>query len=293
LNRSVKKVLSETSPKQMTSLDRKIDLSYPSNRFALVVAVVAAGVSLFLGGSWLIVASSAFLVFATWALGRELDPDHTLTAYLSSSIMVLLLAFYAPARALAFQAFCATGVLVLIARAALGTTGRALTWMDQLLIALAPIVADALSGLPLRMLGVSSLGALLARLAQNIPATRSGRLAQQAVWGLAGFSVAWLVVQTLFGINLLLPSKVMSISSESVAMALFLAALGGLGLIRRMPSSKADNGHDLRAKHFFWQRISVFVGATLTALFTPWILWFGLAIALLLSLTFDRLPRDS
>jgi hypothetical protein len=289
----VKNVLSKTSAQPLTSLDRSIDLNYPSNRFALGIAVVAAFVAFFLGGSWLVVISSALWAFATWALGRELDPDQSLTAGIASSCVVLLLAFQPASRALAFEALCATGVLMLSARAALGTTGRALTWGDQLIIAMAPVVADALSGLPLRMLGLSSFGALFGRQTQLSSASRSGRIAQQWIWGLAAFSVAWLVVQTLLGVHFLLPSQLTSFSTESVVAAVILAVLAALNLTRRMPRSKADNGNALKLEHFVWQRLSVFVGAIVTALFTPWTLWFGLGIVGLLCLVFERLPQDS
>ncbi len=285
--------MSKATAQPLTSLDRSIDLNYPSNRFALFVAVLAACVVLFLGSSWLVVISSAVWAFATWALGRELDPDHPLTAAIASGCVVLLLGFVPTSRALAFEALCATGVLTLTARAALGTTGRDLTWFDQLTVALAPVLTDALSGLPLRMLGISSFGALLTRQAKVIFPTRFGTVAQHWILGLAAFGVAWLVVQTLFGVNFLLPSQLISLSRESVIAAVILAVLGALGLTRRLPSSKADNGKDLRLEHFVWQRISVFVGASVTALFTPWSLWFALGIVGLLAAVFERLPHDS
>jgi hypothetical protein len=134
---------------------------------------------------------------------------------------------------------------------------------------------------------------LFARQARTISATRAGRIAQQWIWGLAAFSVAWLVVQTLLGTNLLLPSQLVSFSSESIITAGILTLLGAFGLTRRLPSSKADNGSDLKLEHFYWQRISVFVGSVVTALFTPWTLWFSLGVIGLLCLVFDRLPQDS
>lgn len=286
-------MLSKTFPQQLTSLDRKIDLSYPSNRFALLIAVVAACVALFFGSPWWLVVSSAFWAFATWALGRELDPDHALTAALSSSSIVLLLAVYPPVRASAFQALGATGVLVLTARAALGSTGRALTWVDQLLVAVAPVVADALTGLPLRLLGLSSFGALFGRLSQVLLPTRSGRFAQQLVWALTGFGVAWLVVQTLLGSTLLLPSQLMTFTWFSGLMSLILVVLGAMGLTRHLPNSKADNGNLLSLEHFYWQRMAIFVGSIVAAIFTPWILWFGLGVVGLFAVLFDRLPQDS
>ncbi len=286
-------MLTRTPAQQLTSLDRSIDLKYPSNRFALFIAVVAACVAIFFASPWSVVISSALWAFATWALARELDPDHALTANLASSCVVVLLALHPASRALSFQALSATGVLVLGARTALATTGRALTWVDQLMVALAPVVADALSGLPLRMLGLLSFGALFARQAQMIWTTRAGRIAQQWIWGLAAFSVVWLVVQTILRTNLLLPSQLTSFSTESISAAVILSVLGAFGLSRRLPGSKADNGTDLALEHFYWQRISVFVGSIVTALFTPWTLWFGLAVIGLLCLVFEGLPQDS
>ena len=115
-----------------TSLDRAIDLRYGSNWYALLIAIAAGVLMGFLGASVGLIGSSAGWVFLTWALGRELDPDKPATAAIASAGVLLLLGLNPEARAWAFSALCATGTLMLLARAGSGCTGRDLKIGDLL-----------------------------------------------------------------------------------------------------------------------------------------------------------------
>ena len=80
-----------------TALGRTpIDPSYPTNwaiaALALVVAIAGAIVHLLTGAAllesvlWGI--GAGFLPFLTWALGRELDPDHDLSAFVGTGLVL-------------------------------------------------------------------------------------------------------------------------------------------------------------------------------------------------------------
>ena len=76
-----------------------IDLSYPTNRaiavLTTVVAIAGAILHLLRGTTplesvlWGIAAGLA--VFLTWALGRELDPDHDLSAFVGAGLVLIAL----------------------------------------------------------------------------------------------------------------------------------------------------------------------------------------------------------
>lgn len=87
----------------ITTLGRTpIDPSYPTNRaiaaLALVVAIAGTIVHLLTGAAllesvlWGI--GAGFVPFLTWALGRELDPDHDLSAFVGAGLV--LIAFLLP-----------------------------------------------------------------------------------------------------------------------------------------------------------------------------------------------------
>jgi hypothetical protein len=89
--------------RDITTLGRTpIDPSYPTNRaiaaLALVVAIAGTIVRLLTGAAllesvvWGI--GAGFLPFLTWALGRELDPDHDLSAFVGAGLV--LIAFLLP-----------------------------------------------------------------------------------------------------------------------------------------------------------------------------------------------------
>jgi hypothetical protein len=85
----------------VTALGRLPDPRYPTNRaiMALALAVVVAGAifqslrgaALLEGVNWGIGAGLA--VFLAWALGRELDPDHDLSAFVGAGLSLVGLLF--------------------------------------------------------------------------------------------------------------------------------------------------------------------------------------------------------
>jgi len=81
----------------VTALARPIDPRYPTN-LAISVAslVVAAGGAVYRvtsGDGWLDAllwgVGAAFAVFLAWALARELDPDHDLSAFVAAALAVI------------------------------------------------------------------------------------------------------------------------------------------------------------------------------------------------------------
>jgi hypothetical protein len=247
---------------RFTGLDRGLDLRLWSNQFAVGIAIVAAIVSIVFGSAPLQIVGAAGWAFSTWALTRELDPDNPVSAAVASSGVALLMAFNADARTSSFAAFSVTGVLMLAARVSVNSTGRSLKPGDELIVAIAPIIADLLTGLPLRILGVSSLIALYSRRA--------------AVWflGLAALAVLWLVLAP-FNLGWL-PA------------VLALVVLGGFNLFRATPSSRVDDGSSWEPIRWRWMHVAVWSGAILGALVTPWTLWAGVALAGLAALLLER-----
>jgi hypothetical protein len=85
-----------------TALARPIDPSYPTNRvialLALVVVVGGTASRLLAGAAWIESASwgvgAGFAVFLAWALARELDPDHDLSAFVAAGLMLIGLLFF-------------------------------------------------------------------------------------------------------------------------------------------------------------------------------------------------------
>ena len=88
-----------------TSLGRLIDPRYPTNLAIAVLALIVAiagmilrllsGAALLESALWGI--GAGFALFLTWALGRELDPDHDPSAFVGAGlVLIALLLFDAP-----------------------------------------------------------------------------------------------------------------------------------------------------------------------------------------------------
>jgi hypothetical protein len=112
-------------PRRFTGLNRAMNLSLPSNRYAVSAPLVVGLMSRMLGATRLEALGSAGLTFFTWSLARELDPDRPRTATLASAGVIALLSVSPGARGTAFASSAATGALMIVARAALNSTGRA------------------------------------------------------------------------------------------------------------------------------------------------------------------------
>jgi hypothetical protein len=120
----------------LTATVRSIDLSYPTNRaiaaFSMVVTAggvilqLIVGVELTQGVSWGI--SAGLTVFLAWALGRELDPDHDLSAFFAAGLALIgLLLFDLPSLMALFW-------MTILLRVVNRTTGLPARILDSLLM---------------------------------------------------------------------------------------------------------------------------------------------------------------
>ena len=95
--RPAKKIVSEHRIYRVTSLGRPLEPKYATNRAILVLMLVAALVTglvafrqgMVLGGSVARALSAFMLVFACWALGRELAPDDNSAAFIGTALAVI------------------------------------------------------------------------------------------------------------------------------------------------------------------------------------------------------------
>jgi hypothetical protein len=86
----------------LTAIGRPIDPHYPTNRAIALLSllVVAAGTvgqrlwGLAWAGSLSWGIGAGFSVFFAWALGRELDPDHDLSAFVAAGLMLIALLIF-------------------------------------------------------------------------------------------------------------------------------------------------------------------------------------------------------
>lgn len=118
----------------ITALGRPIDPNYPTNR---AIALLSAGVVV-AGAAYRLLAGDPLLdstlwgigaglaVFLAWALARELDPDHDLSAFVAAGLMVIgLLLWGLPELLLVFW-------LLLALRVIDHSTGLPAHWLDSL-----------------------------------------------------------------------------------------------------------------------------------------------------------------
>lgn len=82
---------------KLSSLARPLEPQYPTN-MAVIILLPAIAIGLFawlaISGAGMIAAGTAGLMgmlaaFVTWALGREMDPDHNATAFIAMALAVL------------------------------------------------------------------------------------------------------------------------------------------------------------------------------------------------------------
>ena len=121
---------------RITAIGRPIDPNYPTNRaialLALAVIVggsvlqLIAGVQLVQSISWGIEAGLA--VFLAWALARELDPDHDLSAFVAAGLALIGLLF------LDLPGLTALFWMIVLLRIVNRTAGLPATILDSLLI---------------------------------------------------------------------------------------------------------------------------------------------------------------
>jgi hypothetical protein len=125
------------NPYKYSSVARALDPTYPTNRAVLILMPIlfAAGAALawlqgeaVLGGL-LFGARLALAAFIAWALTREIDPDHELSAFLSLVLGTAAVIILPEANLLV--AFWLMAVLRILNR----TTGLPARWLDTLAVA--------------------------------------------------------------------------------------------------------------------------------------------------------------
>lgn len=116
-----------------SALGRSIDIRYASNRYAIAATFAAGAVGFFVGlfgegnalGDGVASGGAAFLA---WAIGRDLDPDHTLTAAVAAPVGLALWFLGAPG-------LWVVGTALLGLRLISQTTGRS-PWPADMVVAI-------------------------------------------------------------------------------------------------------------------------------------------------------------
>jgi len=129
------------APSLPSALSRAVDVSHPSNRFAIagfVVAVSALGIKALVTDDLALVGAvfAAVAVFLGWAAGRELDPGTTGVAALAMVLSLVFALFATPAA-------LATGVALIGLRVVAGTVGAPVTWIDAVVFLTIGAIAGA------------------------------------------------------------------------------------------------------------------------------------------------------
>lgn len=231
------------------ALPRSIDLTYPSNRWAVAGLLGGVVLSRLRGRSWVGSVGTGLGGFAAWAIARELDPDHTQSANVALPLALatsLLSDDQSDAAALgdvlaAFTALSSTRVLSATVgqaasasdQAALGAAAAMCTGAGQRAAALLPGAALTLSSRQADDLAPrndwSGPAALLAAVLPTVGSTRAASRQPLSSAAIAG--------ALLLAPQLLQPEPVSTetdqgdrtISSERVAQSRQMA-LGGLAL---------------------------------------------------------------
>ncbi|THF88202.1 hypothetical protein E7T09_03065 [Deinococcus sp. KSM4-11] len=134
-----------------SALARPLDLRYPSNRVAALVSLAALLLSRRQGHSWPSALERSGMCFLTWAMARELDPDHPMTANLAMPLAFV----FGPSRS--SSTLAGFGVLSAL-RLLADTTGERPTQTDHLgMLVQAVLSARAGSGVAALMPAVASV----------------------------------------------------------------------------------------------------------------------------------------
>lgn len=108
----------------MFTLGRSMDFSYKTNQMIVLASAVVAAIGWWLTGNVLSGVYIGFSVFLTWALVRELDPNHDYAAFLAAAFSLLNLFYYENVQLLVVV------WILLLMRILNGITGKALTTFD-------------------------------------------------------------------------------------------------------------------------------------------------------------------
>ena len=231
------------------ALPRTIDLSYPSNRWAVLGLLGGVALGRLRGRSWVGSVGTGLGAFAAWACARELDPDHTVSANAALPLaLALSLAGEDNSDAAVMGEVLAAFTALSSVRTLSATTGAAATPGDQAALgaaaamcagagqkaaALLPGAALALSHQQADDLSPRNSGggpaALLAALLPTIAGTREGGRQSLGSVAVAGALLLAPAVLEPEDVNTETDRGERTISAERVGQARRLA-LGGLAL---------------------------------------------------------------
>ncbi|PTQ82942.1 hypothetical protein C8U37_11519 [Trichococcus patagoniensis] len=108
----------------MFTLGRSMDFGYKTNRIIVLSSVIVAAIGWWLTGNVLSGVYIGFSLFLTWALVRELDPNHEYAAFLAAAFSLLNVLYYEN-----IQLLVVVWILLLM-RIVNGITGKKLTTFD-------------------------------------------------------------------------------------------------------------------------------------------------------------------
>ncbi len=121
-----------THPTELTGLGRPMDWRQPSNRFVALIFLVSlislGAAALLYDWHWWRAVGGSIGVFVAWAIGRELDPAHPLTAGVAS-VAALGMAFVAE------PALLESAAILIATRVISGTIGARISLVDVIVLA--------------------------------------------------------------------------------------------------------------------------------------------------------------
>lgn len=163
-----------------SALPRSLDLTFPSNRLAVIGLLAAAGLSRLMGRTWRQALSVGGTAFLGWATARELDPDHEHSAALAlglSGFVSLLQTPVATGPALNSPLLPALAALSAL-RSLTATVGAALSPYDALALSVQAALAAST--------GTTSAGhqvaALISAAALALSAAQNDEFSPVAAW---------------------------------------------------------------------------------------------------------------
>ena len=173
-----------TSRRTSSALPRPLDLTFASNRLAVVGLLGAAGLGRLTGRSWRQALGVGISAFLGWATARELDPDHEHSAALALGLSGLISLLQTPSSG-AGDSRPAPGPPLLPALTALSalrsltaTVGAAVSPQDALALsaqaAIVSVTGTAATG--------SQVAALLPAAALALSAAQNDEFSPEATW---------------------------------------------------------------------------------------------------------------
>ncbi|OFW67445.1 MAG: hypothetical protein A2Z12_03310 [Actinobacteria bacterium RBG_16_68_21] len=173
-----------------SGLTRILDPRLPSNRFILGLTPLAGAIAVLVahlsgesfGGAVRVGLSAGGVAFLSWAIGREIDPDHPLAACLAAVGAPAFLVLGTPD-------LLGAALILMAARLVAGTTGRSPIPVDAVvLVVAAGLVASRPVGPPL--VAVTAVAMVVA--AAVDPPARRVLLVIVAAAAMAGAMASWL-----------------------------------------------------------------------------------------------------